>query len=174
MNDPFVDTASAPPPEGGQRELLLKMYDGLRKEIEAFQKEIGLLATFAVLASGTAWGWIVVHPEVISKILLFVPAVLAFLLGRRAHALREGIRSASGQLARIEKAFGLDEWLGFHIRARDELSLSMLLQPRRRRDDPYSPKPEPEFRHRRLWLYIFWISLVVLNLVLAVMLFALR
>jgi hypothetical protein len=158
MNDRRADAASAPQPERVQRELLLKLYDSLRGEIAAFLKEIGLLATSAVLASGAAWSWILVHEEAVSGILLFGPFVLAILFGLRAHALEEGIKRASDHLARIEEAFGLDEKLGWDIRWRKELGLTKILA---------DPRKALEFNPLGAWLYIFWISIVVINLMLA-------
>src|SRR5262249_96479 len=131
-------------------ESILVMYESLRKEVDGFLKEIGTLVTTSILASGAVWGWILVNQDkVVSKSLLFVPSVLVLLAGLRAHALRQGTVRVAEHLARLERALGFDEQLGWHIRWEDELPLSKLLHWRKLwaslRTNPLAP-----------WLYIFW------------------
>ena len=150
-------------PEDSRRQLLLKMYESLRREIDDFLKEIGVLVTSTILASATVWSWILVNRDKVGCGLLFVPAVLAFLTGMRAHALRQGTVRAADHLARLEQAFGVDEWLGWHIRWQTELPVSRLLS-------WSSLKPSLHANPLAPWLYVFWFSIVLLNLVPAVLL----
>ena len=160
MHDRPVDASAAPRKKRGRRALLFKMYGTLRNEIEAFLKEIGVLITFGLLASGAVWGWILVNQDkVVSKGLLFIPAVLAVLLGLRAHALREGTKRANEHLARIEEEFGIEERLAWHARWEKELPSVGLFSRSAWERNALGP-----------WLYVFWVSIVLLNAVPAVLL----
>jgi hypothetical protein len=116
------------------------------------------------LSSAAVWAWILVNHDKVGCGLLFVPAVLAFLAGMQAHALRQGTVRAANHLARLEQAFGVDERLGWHIRWETELPVSRLLSSWSSlklslHENPLAP-----------WLYVFWFSIVLLNLVPAVLL----
>jgi hypothetical protein len=137
------------------------MYESLRKEIDEFLKEIGTLATSSILASAAVWGWILVNQDkIVSKFLLFVPAFLVFLAGMRAYALREGTLRANKHLARLERAFGFDERLGWHIDSEKQFTLHSGNFWSSLGSNPLGP-----------WLYIFWFCISVLNLILAVLLY---
>jgi hypothetical protein len=145
-------------------ESLHMMYGTLRKEIEDFLKEIGILVTSSIMASGAGWGWILVNQEkVVSKGLLFIPGILVFLAAMRAHALREGTVRAADHLARLEHALGFDNTLGWHIRWQNELSVRNIFSWSKLnfnlRSNPLAP-----------WLYLFWFSILVINLLPAVLL----
>ena len=146
-------------------ESLLMMYDALRKEIEMFLKEIGVLVTSSIMASGAVWGWILVNQDkVSSKVLLFVPVFLVLLAAMRAHALREGTVRAAEHLARLEKALGFDDKLGWHIRWQDELPMSHIFTWSKLRVNLQSNPLAP-------WLYFFWFSILVLNFLMAALLY---
>jgi hypothetical protein len=116
------------------------------------------------MASGAAWGWILVNQEkVVSKGLLFVPAVLVFLAAMRAHALREGTVLAAEHLARIEHTLGFDDRLGWRIRWQNELPVRHFLPWSKLRSSLKSNPLAP-------WLYFFWFNILVLNLLPAVLL----
>jgi hypothetical protein len=145
-------------------ESLLMMYGSLRKEIEMFLKEIGVLVTSSIMASGAVWGWILVNQDkIVTKGLLFVPAILVFLAAMRAHAFREGSVRAANHLARLERKLGFDDQLGWHICWQNELPVrnlftwSKLIS--RLRSNPLAP-----------WLYFFWFSIMALNLLPSVLL----
>ncbi len=143
------------------------MYEALRKEIDDFLKEIGTLVTTSILASGAAWGWIFVNQDKIppaGKSLLFVPAVVVFLAGMRAHALREGTVRVAGHLARLERALGFDEQLGWHIRWENELPTSKFLGWR-------TVLPSLGTNPLAPGLYIFWFIILLLNLIPAILLY---
>jgi hypothetical protein len=145
-------------------ESLLMMYDALRKEIEMFLKEIGVLVTSSIMASGAVWGWILVNQDkVVLKALLFVPAFLVFLAAVRSHALREGTVRAADHLARLERALGFDDKLGWHIRWQDELPIRNIFTWSKLRANLQSNPLAP-------WLYFFWFCILVLNFLTAVLL----
>ena len=68
----------------------------------------------------------------------------------RAQALRMAIMRVSGHLARIETAFGIDERLGWDIR-QGKLAGSVFSRAAWR-ENLLGP-----------WLYVFWLSMVLLN-----------
>jgi hypothetical protein len=105
-------------------ELLMKIYDTLRKEIEEWIREISVLIVYATLATGVVWGWVLseeqklealVEKDSLLRFLLFVPAALSVLFALRSRGIRKMIQTASTHLAKIEKTCGLDEILGWDI-----------------------------------------------------------
>jgi hypothetical protein len=106
------------PQEG--RELVLKIYDSVRQEIQEFIKELGQLVVTAIIASGAVWSWALVSLQQLNNIgkpsaivVLLVPTVLAAFFFLRAIAIRQLINVASDHLAKIEAAFMLDENFGW-------------------------------------------------------------
>jgi hypothetical protein len=142
----------------GQEELLLKMYDTLRKEIEGFIKETGVLATFALLATGTVWAWAIDHLGTIQpRLLLFFPAFLALLFWLRAYGVRAMIHKASDHLAKLEMHFGLDAKLGWdsgwHAKR-----------------ERFGWKSDRDYL-LGAWHHLFWIFIVAANITIACVLF---
>lgn len=105
-------------------ELVMKIYDTLRKEIEEWIREINVLFVYATLATGVVWGWVLSEQKTLENLveqdhllrwLLFVPTLLAGLFAVRSLAIRTMIQTASTHLAKIEKTCGLDGMLGWDI-----------------------------------------------------------
>jgi hypothetical protein len=103
-----------------ERELVLKIYDSVRQEIQEFIKELGQLVVYAVIASGAVWSWVLVSLQELNNvgkpsaiIVLLVPTVLATFFFLRAIAIRQLINVASDHVAKIEAAFRLNKNLGW-------------------------------------------------------------
>lgn len=139
----------------GQCDLLLKMYDTLRTEIENFMNEIGRLVIYGNLATGAIWTWVLTNHATVSnlnplavRIFLFLPATLAVFFFIRSHALRLMIHKASDHIALIEASFGLDKALGWDSFWKD----------RRNREETMLFKST-----LGSWLYLIWSFLIAVN-----------
>ncbi|MGO9598170.1 MAG: hypothetical protein ACLP7Q_09285 [Isosphaeraceae bacterium] len=122
----------------GQQELLLKMYDTLRKEVETGLRETRVLAVYALLATGAVWPWAVTNLDMIvpkrvvtstqpvasqqpvtspqrvtTPILLVLPAVLTALFWMRAVSILVMVGRAGDHLAKLEHHFEINAQLGW-------------------------------------------------------------
>ncbi|MGE3820217.1 MAG: hypothetical protein AB7I30_12425 [Isosphaeraceae bacterium] len=97
------------------KELLLRQYETLRKEIEGFIKEQSQVSTCGVVVTGLIWAWILTNADLkdllpehpFLKTLLFVPFLLAALFFYRIVKLEVHIHVCSDHIAKLEAAFGL-------------------------------------------------------------------
>lgn len=142
------------------KELLLRQYDTLRKEIEGFIHEQAQLATYGAIATGIVWSAILTNPELknlleghpLLKTLLFLPPALAMLFFYRVAKLEEHIHVCSDHIAKVEAAFGLT--------GKDWESLAWEVYWKKRRF-------EGRDGDIRDWHRVYWFCLCLLNLLSA-------
>lgn len=140
-----------------QRALLLAMYDSLRKEIDDFLKEISVLIWSALMASFAAWAWLLTTNAVVHKNLYYVLPALVAVGGLRAHSLRQGTVRAAQHLGRIERAFGLQRNLGWHLQLQPDLTVTRTFRSFEAFKRSVTENP------LALWLYFYWLCLFGIN-----------
>jgi hypothetical protein len=140
-----------PERDADSTQFLFHQYDSLRKEIEQFGKELGMLAAYAAIASGTVWTFLVTNNATLAHashhraFISCIPAVFVSLMALRAVFVRKAIHEASAHCAKIEEAFGLDTELGWDTWQKG------------RRGNKY-------FLHALdKWLYLYWTIVIIAN-----------
>jgi hypothetical protein len=98
-----------------QMQYLLKEHDNLRKEIEELEKHLYTTENFALLISGGFWAWILTNSQWGKNFsaILFVPAIISFLLFIRWISLGRSMSLVGRYLLQIEKEFNLPHDLGW-------------------------------------------------------------
>jgi hypothetical protein len=150
------------------KDFLLRQYDSLRKEIENFIRELSILATYAALASGAIWAFIItsqasINTRALNMFVALIPNILVFLMALRAFLTRRTIFEASDHCAKIEKAFDVDTTLGWdscHQERRNEKQKQKLW---------VRPLGTLWARPLDMWLYIYWSTIVASNILAFVM-----
>ena len=112
-------TPSAPPISG--REFLLLEVQYVRSLHTEAARETRALETYATLASGAIWSWVIANHDAPGRsILLWVPLAITQLLGMRAWVVYRLMRTMRKYLVALEATASLPNGLGwecFHTNA---------------------------------------------------------
>lgn len=107
--------------DGNSRnEMLLKIYDTLRRETEDWIKELQNLKVYSLIATASVWSWASLNTDKIGSLhdpqkcfVLFVPLVFSIVFALRSYFIRRMIMFANDHATNIEKDYGLDKTLGW-------------------------------------------------------------
>ena len=133
------------PVNSDAKEYLIAEHASLRSEIESSTRQIRLLVTFSVMASGLFWSWLSTDGPADSSWLRAIPAAVVTLFWLYNWSLIRDLRRIGDYIAKVELAFNLPPDLGW------ENSL---------RAGRWEGAAD-------LWEYLWWVCLLAVNVSLA-------
>jgi hypothetical protein len=135
--------------------LQLETYKLLRAEIDQFCKSFDTYAISAVVATGTAWAWLLTHESNLKghEVFYLSPSVCALFFGVRVYAIMRSVTELGSHLAKIERAFYLDKDSGWECYCEEE---------RRKAEQDLDVRTGSLLG---LWQWVFWVALIALNFI---------